>query len=407
MSHVFDLRTYRIRALSTLIIAQIAGAVGMGAATSVGALVAADIGGDGWTGMSATLNTVGAALFSIPLASLVLRFGRAASMSVGLIVATVGAALAILAIQLHSFPIMLLGFVLLGAATATNLQARFAAADVAHPDTKSRNLSIVIWATTLGAVLGPNLIAPGGRVAAAVGLNEFAGPFLFSIAAQLVGVVVLFFGLRPDPAVVIPERHETTPETGSPKRTNGIPTGALIGMLAIAVSHLTMVGIMAVTPLHLSHHGASLVIIGLTISLHIAGMFGLSPVFGIAADKVGKLVVIWLGFLILVASAGALVLLPESHTVVTVALVGVGLGWSASLVAGSGLVAESAETRTEATRVQGASDLTMNIAGAVGGAAAGPMLLFTGMPGVAAIAIVLLAVTSGAILWLGKQAPIH
>lgn len=211
MSHVFDLRTYRIRALSTLIIAQIAGAVGMGAATSVGALVAADIGGDGWTGMSATLNTVGAALFSIPLASLVLRFGRAASMSVGLIVATVGAALAILAIQLHSFPIMLLGFVLLGAATATNLQARFAAADVAHPDTKSRNLSIVIWATTLGAVLGPNLIAPGGRVAAAVGLNEFAGPFLFSIAAQLVGVVVLFFGLRPDPAVVIPERHETTP----------------------------------------------------------------------------------------------------------------------------------------------------------------------------------------------------
>ena len=138
-----------------------------------------------------------------------------------------------------------------------------------------------------------------------------------------------------------------------------------------------MVAVMAMTPVHLADHGVILPLIGLTISLHTAGMYAFAPVFGWLADKWGRAVVILIGQATLLASLLINFIAPDSVPAVTVALVLLGLGWSAATVAASALLTESVETQ-DRTTVQGFSDTTMSLAGAGGGALAGIVLAMVG-----------------------------
>ena len=60
-------------------------------------------------------------------------------------------------------------------------------------------------------------------------------------------------------------------------------------MAVVAFSHATMVALMSMAPVHLREHGATLTVVGLTISLHVARMYALSPVFGWLADRLGRI----------------------------------------------------------------------------------------------------------------------
>lgn len=159
------------RVVKVLVAGQILGGIGMGATLSLGALLAAELSGSSaWSGMAATMSTLGAALVAVPLARLAQARGRRVSLSTGALTAGTGAVLAITAVTVNSFPLLLLALMLLGAGSATNLQARFAATDLANPRFRARDLSLVVWSTTIGAVLGPNLFGPGEVVGAALGL---------------------------------------------------------------------------------------------------------------------------------------------------------------------------------------------------------------------------------------------
>jgi MFS family permease len=183
-----------------LIVGQILGGVGMGATLSLGALLAAQLSGStAWSGMAATMSTLGAAVVAVPLARLAQARGRRRSLASGSLIAAVGAVLAVSSVAVHSFPLLLLALMLLGAGSATNLQARFAATDLADPHSRARDLSVVVWSTTIGAVLGPNLFGPGEAVGAAIGLPPLTGAFAFSLVAQLGAASVYAFALRPDP----------------------------------------------------------------------------------------------------------------------------------------------------------------------------------------------------------------
>nr|WP_231980325.1 MFS transporter [Tessaracoccus coleopterorum] len=127
------------------------------------------------------------------------------------------------------------------------------------------------------------------------------------------------------------------------------------------------------TPVHLIHHGAELTVIGLTISLHIAGMYALSPVFGALSDRIGRIPTVLVGQAILVASLLLAVVGQSSVPVVGASLILLGLGWSASTVAGAALLTESTAPRLR-TRRQGRSDLIMNLVGAAGATGAGVLL---------------------------------
>jgi len=383
------------KVVRVLILGQILGGIGMGATLSLGALLAAQLSGsNAWSGMAATMSTLGAALVAVPLARLAQASGRRRSLATGAGIAGVGAVLAITSVALDTFPLLLLALMLLGAGSATNLQARFAATDLAGPGTRARDLSIVVWSTTIGAVLGPNLFGPGEVVGAQLGLPPLTGAFAFSLAAQVGAALVYTIGLRPDPLLTALSAREARPAN---TRQHGglaivrVNSLARYAVLVIALSHATMVALMSMAPVHLTEHGASLTIVGLTISLHVAGMYALSPVFGALADRVGRMPVILAGQTMLLAALVLFWLAGDNATAMTVGLILLGLGWSASVVAASTLITDAVGVH-DRSALQGFSDLSMNSAGALAGALAGPVLLLVGYSGLGVAAMALVAV---------------
>lgn len=393
-----DAEVARIRRRSNviLIIGQALAGIGMGGTFSAGALIMADVSGsNAWSGMAATMATVGAALAAVPLAALARRRGRATALATGAGLAAAGAVVGLAAVVLGLFPLLLAGTILLGVGTAVNLQSRFAATDLSEPRSRGRDLAIVVWASTIGAVAGPNLIEPGDAFGRLLGLPELSGVYLFTVAAQVLAAVFYLLALRPDPLRVA-QRLGVERPTAAVADVPEHRLGVRVGILATALSHATMVSVMAMTPVHLVDHGATLVIVGITISLHVAGMFALSPIFGWLADRVGRAPVIALGQAVFVASLLMTALGSESHEWVLAGLILLGVGWSASTVAGSALIAESAGSARRTT-VQGRADLLMNVAGAVGGASAGPVLTLIGYSGLSWVVLILTAIVLGAL----------
>ncbi|WP_346769064.1 MFS transporter [Crystallibacter degradans] len=222
------------------------------------------------------------------------------------------------------------------------------------------------------------------------------------MAAQLAAAVVYAAGLRPDP--LLTAMSARVPDLAAPRPQSGLQIlnttpRARYAVAAVALSHATMVALMSMTPVHLRDHGASLTVVGLTISLHIAGMYALSPVFGWMSDKVGPLRTILVGQGMLLVSLVLAGVAADSRSAVTTSLILLGLGWSASVVAGSALVAESVQLQ-DRPALQGISDLGMNAAGAAGGALAGPVLAAAGYSGLGFISLALVAIV---IIWSALQ----
>ena len=388
-----DLESLQRRVRRILILGQVMAGLGMGATLSMGAILASRLSGsEAWSGMAATMSTLGAALAAVPLARLAGRSGRRISLFTGALLASSGAVITIVSTMVEFFPLLLVGLALIGVGTAVNLQSRFAATDLANDRTRSRDLSLVVWATTVGAVSGPNLITPGEAVGSFLSLPELAGPFVFTLAAQTLAAVVYFVGLRPDPLLLARELARNPNSAGAkslgPSVDNVVV--ARTAIISIALSHATMVAVMAMTPVHLVNHGASLAIVGFTISLHIAGMYALAPVFGILSDRIGRIPTILVGQVILLASLMFTGFGSENETAVVIGLILLGLGWSAATVAGSTLLSESTIIEKRAAR-QGISDLVMSGSGAVGGALAGVVLAFLGYSGLSFVALALVA----------------
>ncbi len=402
-----DVARAQRRTRTVLMIGQVLAGLGMGATLSIGAILAGEISGSpAFSGMAATMVTLGAALAAVPLARLARRAGRAPALATGALTAATGAVVCTVAAGVQSFPVLLVGLALIGSGTAVNLQSRFAAADLASPATRGRDLSLVVWATTVGAVAGPNRIGPGEQLGGVLGMPELTGPFLFTLVAQSLAAVLYLLGLRPDPLVLAAAWATEQQRVADAERASAGYAESAVGesradvddragirlaVLSIALSHATMVAVMAMTPVHLTAHGASLVIVGFTISLHIAGMYALSPVFGVLADRVGRRPTILLGQGMLAASLLMTGFGAEAEGWVVAGLIFLGLGWSASTVAGSALLTDSASVARRTT-VQGRSDLIMSGSGALGGALAGVVLAASGYSGLSFATLGLVAV---------------
>ncbi len=385
------------RIVGVLVAGQVLAGLGQGATLAIGAVMAAEMAGEPFAGGAAVASTLGAAAASIPLARLALRLGRRPALALGAIVAATGSTLTIIAAALTAFPLLLVAFALLGVGTAVGLQARFAATDVAAPERRGRDLSLVVWSTTIGAVVGPNLWGPGAGIQEALGLPENTGSFVIAVVAQLAAAALYLVALRPDPLTLAQAR---VVDAGLPLDAGVVRArSALIFAIgSIALSHAVMVSIMAMTPVHMTSHGASLTVVGFTISLHIAGMYALSPVFGWASDRFGRIAIILAGQGMFALSVVLIGMFPENTVAVTVALVLLGLGWSASTVSGSAFVSDLV-TGAERVKVQGRTDTIMSLSGAAGGAAAGPVLALLGYAGVAwAAGVLVLAVVIAAVI---------
>ncbi|GGK81675.1 MFS transporter [Ornithinimicrobium pekingense] len=377
------------RTIPTLMGSQTLGGIGVASGIAVAAIVAADVSGsDALSGLANTTQVLGGALFTVPVAAIMATRGRRPGLVTAYLIGSVGALLAITAATVGSFWLLLLGTTLFGASSTANSQARYAATDLAPPERRGRQLSWVVWATTVGSVLGPNLIGPGKWVAERLGVAPLAGAWVLSMAGFLLAAVLLQVLLRPDPLQLSrdlahrarPAEEQLLPVAARKGHvTEGLrlilaTPAALWGTVAVTTGHVVMVAVMVMTPLHMRHGDAVIEVIGLVISLHILGMYGLSPVAGQLTDRWGAARVVLLGVALLVLACLLAGLSTDGFSAgLTAGLVLLGLGWSCTMVAGSGTVAGSVPV-AERAAVQGAADLVMGLSAAAGGALAGVVM---------------------------------
>ncbi len=384
------LSSERLRAqghtVTTLVGSQVLGGVGLSAGIAVGALLAEEVSGSArWAGLGGTFQVLGAALIAVPMVRLMAARGRRPGLVLGYVLALAGALGLVVSGIIGSFALLLVASLLFGGATASNNQARYAATDLALPAHRGRDLSIVVWSTTIGSVVGPNLIGPSAPVATALGLPRLTGPYVFSLVGFVLAIGVVAVRLRPDPLLearrlaalelITEDRaHLATRAHGSVLRGLRVVAArpvARLGIIALALGHGVMVSVMVMTPLHMKAGHAELTVIGFVISVHILGMYALSPLTGIAVDRFGGRAVVVAGSLILsTASLLASASPAGSSLTLLLGLFLLGVGWSGTLVAGSTVVT-SAVPAVERPGVQGASDLVMGLAAGLGGAVAG------------------------------------
>jgi MFS family permease len=365
------------------------GGLGVTVGITVGGLLARDVAGtDAASGVGQTAGVLGAAVLAVPLARISDRAGRRAGLAVGYSVAVVGALITVWAAALSSLLLLLVGLFAFGAATASGLQARYAAADLAPTERRGRSLALVVWATTLGSVLGPNLAGPGADLGRRLGLPALAGAF--AVSSAVFAVVAVGFGLllRPDPLLLARRLGgagggpRPRGATAAAVRVVWSAPGGRLGLTTIVVSHAVMVGVMVMTPVHMGHAGGTpgttLRIIGLVISVHVAGMYLFSPLVGLLADRAGRGATVALGGALLLAAAGlAGTAAPDAALQLGAGLFLLGLGWSCGLIAGSTLVTESVGPDLRPT-AQGGTDLLMGLGAALAGLAGGPLLALGG-----------------------------
>jgi MFS family permease len=381
------------------------GGLGVTVGITVGGLLARDVAGtDTAAGLGQTAGVLGAAVIAVPLARISDRAGRRAGLAAGYAVAVLGSVVTVLAAAVSSLPLLFVGLFAFGAATACGLQARYAAADLAPPERRGRDLSLVVWATTVGSVLGPNLAGPGADLGRGLGLPALGGAFAVSAVVFAVVAAGFVLLLRPDP-LLLARRLGEGGDSPRPRRATGAavravwatPTGRL-GLTSIVVAHSVMVGVMVMTPVHMGHAGGpagtTLRVIGLVISVHVAGMYLFSPLVGLLADRAGRRTTVAVGGVLLLAAAAlAGTASPAAAGQLAAGLLLLGLGWSCGLIAGSTLVTESVEVEVRAT-AQGGTDLLMGLGAAVAGAVGGPLLAVGGfglVAGVSAALVVPLA----------------
>ena len=361
-------------------IAQVLNGIGVAGTVAAGSLLVSSITkSDGLSGLAQTTSVLGAAVMALPLARLTQSGGRRLALTFGYSVGVVGALLAIFGGANRILFFMLLGAFMVGAASASGYQARFAAIDLATSENRSKDLSYVVWGSTIGAVTGPNLMEPSGAFAASLGLPKLVGPYFIAALTLFLSVVVIQLFLKPDPYLTANKAVEGSPTKNRETTRSALAhireyPIALFAIASVAIGHLAMVSIMVMTPVHMAHFDSTLRIIGLVISVHVLGMYAFSPLVGALSDKIGRIKTIQIGVAILIASALLSGLAPH-HDSLTLGfgLFLLGLGWSFTLIAGSTLLSETVSLEMRPS-TQGASDLVMNLMGA-GGAAIGGVII--------------------------------
>ena len=390
-----EVAVVRRRTFRVLLVAQVLGSLGVGAAPSVGVLLAQELTrSEAWAGIARASVTIGAALLALPLGMLAARRGRRRALTLAWGSAAVGAALLVVAAVTASVPLMVAGMMALGAGSAAGMQSRFAATDLAVVAHRARSLSLVVWVGTLGAVLGPNLGIPGEVVESWLGLPALSGAFIIGAALLAVTAATVWFLMRPDPLTVAAQHRHTAP-TGAPapspvhlrralSEIRQVPA-ARFALAALVLAHVGMVSVMTMTPVSLTMHGHSITIVGITISVHVLGMYAFAPLVGAAADRFGRMPVVVAGQGVLAVSAAVNVAAPSSAGVVVVGLFLLGLGWSIVTVPASTMLSQSVPAESRPL-VQGAGDSAMNAAAAVGAIGSGAIMVTLGFGGLAAIA---------------------
>lgn len=386
------------------------------ASTTVGALAVLELSGrHELTGVGGFVYMLGSAGSAYVAARGMERIGRRLGLAGGFLLGVVGAALAGFAIMGGLFVPYLIGYLLLGAARGITEQSRYAAAEMVPTESRGRAISTVVAGGTFGAILGPSLVAPLGVWAGSLGQNPLAGPWWLAAVVFALTALMLFIFLRPDPVEVgrqLRVDHEAAAEVivsgeaRSWRELLALPA-VQVALGALVLGQLVMVMVMAMTSVHVHDHGGQLDVISLIITSHTLGMFGPSFFSGGLVDRWGRMPMIVLGSLLLIAACA---LAPASLDpfFLSFALLLLGLGWNFTYVAGAALLTDVL-TPIERARGQGATEVLVNTASGLGSLAGGPLMAVGGYALISAIGLLIALAPLGLAgnLWrVSRAAPV-
>ena len=407
-----DVESIQRRTVGVLAAVQVFSGIAVAGAVPAGALIAASLAGEQVAGLAQTAGVLGAALLALPLARRALTHGRRSALSIGYGIALAGALLVVAGGVTRSLLLVLIGCLMVGVASASGYQSRYAAIDLAHPDRRARQLSLVVWAGTIGAVLGPNLLNFSGNIAMSLGLPQLTGTYVLAALMLALGVTALMLFLRPDP-YLLSRSIAHVDEVGTPAKarlSDGIAhlrshLPAMLGVASVSLGHVVMVMVMVMTPVHMKHVDVELQVIGFVISVHVLGMYAFSPLVGLLVDRLGRMPMMLAGAgILLLACAVAGTAAPDAVPQLAIGLFLLGLGWSCTLIAGSTLLTDDLD-EADRPSVQGLSDLIMNLSAAVGGIIAGVIVAYASYGALCAAAVVPILALIAFVLFVKARAP--
>jgi len=364
-----------MRLLGVLFLSAALNRTGFIAVFTVTALAAEEILGSArWSGLAAAMATLGLAAGTTPLAALMARKGRRLGIVVGLTVAVFGAGIAAYGVRNSSFLVLLAGMWIFGFGNSGDRLGRYAAADIAPVSLRSSAIAVIVWAGTIGSVVGPILLPIGTRIVEPFGFGEYGGGYLMGGALAALAMVIVYLALRPDPlqfaeVIDVNTRSDVAPLSATLK----LPVVRYV-ISALVVGQVVMVLIMTMTPVHIRDAEESIALVGLVIGVHTFGMFFFSPISGFLADRFGKVRVIvagqamLIGSALLAASAGG-----DDRTLLLPALFFLGIGWNFGFVAGSSMITDAAEG-PDRVRLQGVVDTATFMSATVASVLSGILL---------------------------------
>ena len=373
------------RTVVVLIASQAAGGFGLVATYIVSALLAEDITGSSTLAtIAASSLSIGSASVAAPMSKLMNKYGRRSGLRFGYLVGAGGATLAVLGAILLSYPLLCLGVFGAGAGNAANLATRYAASDLAQENRRASTISMIVWATTFGSYTGSVVSGYASEVGVSLGLPDKTGSYVFAGFMFLLAAAIVEIFLRPDPLHMANEMAAESVANGS-RKAEAKPTvreaislimqqsQARLAVFAMIVSQVTMVGVMALTPLHMNAGDQSQNVIGHMMGFHILGMYLLSPLVGRLTDSVGKYPMLYLaGGLCTWGAWWAAVTPPAGVLGVFMGNFLIGLGWCFGVVAASSLLVELYPIHQRVS-VQGVGDFAMLGAGAMAGLSSGAL----------------------------------
>ena len=403
----------RSRALGTYFTAAALTSIAYIAIFTVASIAAPEMTGSaGSSGWPSAIAVAGTALGASLLSSVMALRGRRAGIVLGLSVAVVGGALLFVAVTAASLLLLLFASALVGFGNAAMNLSRYAAADLFPVDRRAGALGFVVWGSTIGAVLGPNLVAPAGAIAPDLGLLPLAGGFAMAFGFLVAALAIAALGPR---APIQPHLDEPTRAAGERASSQRRLLGELVrkaqgrtALIALVTSQLVMTLVMTMTPYHLHAEGHGMGTVGLVISAHTLGMFAFSPLSGRLTDRFGANAMILSGFSVLAAAGVLAALIPDSGVGLAIPMFLLGVGWNLGFVAGSSLLASEAPLGDRA-RLQGASDAVVWATAAVASFSSGYVVAtasFAFLAVIGAVVAVVLGVVVARDMRIAMAAPL-
>ncbi|THA30382.1 MFS transporter [Streptomyces sp. A1277] len=370
--------------------------IGLAAGGTAGALLATELAGTASVaGLPVALHLGGSAVGALLVSHQAGRGHRGRGLALGLILGALGALAVVLAARQGSLAWMLAGSALLGTANSSIFLLRYTAAQAVPEGSRGRALGAVFLATAVGAVISPLLLGPSGLAARAAGLPTLCGLYLVAIVAFGCSALMLAAGCSPRTPLLGRAAgvlaSGTRPTRGTVRLGAALrEPAAVVALSALAGANFIMVGIMTITPVHLSRHGAGTGVVGSFVALHVVGMFAPAPLVGRLADRYGPVPVVLVGAVISLAACALGGFSTGPTTMTTAHLVLAGLGWNFGVVGASTLLTQAVPGQLR-PYVEGIGEATMGAAAMV---VAPLVATFPGAWGYQLLALLALALTA-------------